>query len=90
MFYIISYDIPDDKKRNGVAKTLLDFGKRVQYSVFECIMDDAALENLLKRLGEIIAGDDSVRIYELCAKCEKSIRVLGAGKITEDESVYIL
>jgi len=90
MFYIVSYDIPDDRKRNRIAKTLLDFGKRVQYSVFECIMDDDALESLVKKLGKIISDDDSVRIYDLCAKCEKSIRVLGTGKVTEDENVYIL
>ncbi|GAH67947.1 unnamed protein product, partial [marine sediment metagenome] len=32
MFYIISYDIPDDKRRQEIAKILLNFGDRVQYS----------------------------------------------------------
>jgi len=35
MLYVISYDIPDDERRLKVAKILLDFGRRVQYSVFE-------------------------------------------------------
>jgi CRISPR-associated protein Cas2 len=39
MFYVVSYDIPEDRKRDRVSKTLLDFGARVQYSVFECILD---------------------------------------------------
>ena len=35
MHYTVAYDITDDKRRNKVAKILKDFGKRVQYSVFE-------------------------------------------------------
>ena len=46
MFYVVSYDMPDDRKRTKMAKNLLDFGTRVQYSVFECILDDKRLEAL--------------------------------------------
>ena len=35
MFYVISYDIPDDRRRGQLAKVLKGFGTRVQYSVFE-------------------------------------------------------
>lgn len=90
MFYVVSYDIPDDRKRDHVAKTLLDFGARVQFSVFECIMDEDALNTLKTRLGRIVSDEDSIRIYPLCAKCERTTRVLGTGKITKDENVYIL
>ena len=90
MFYIVSYDIPDDKRRNNVAKVLLDFGERVQYSVFECIMDDVLHEKMTSRLRKIIKEEDSVRIYALCAKCEKTIMVIGSGEITKDEDVFIL
>ncbi len=34
--YVVSYDIGSDKLRNKVAKVLLGYGNRVQYSVFEC------------------------------------------------------
>ena len=90
MFYIVSYDIPDDKRRNNVAKVLLDFGERVQYSVFECIMDDVLHEKMTSRLRKIIKKEDSIRIYTLCAKCEKTIMVIGSGEITKDENVFIL
>ena len=33
--YVVSYDIGSDKLRNKVAKVLLGYGNRVQYSVFE-------------------------------------------------------
>jgi len=90
MFYIVSYDIIDDKKRVKVADTLLDFGKRVQYSVFECELSEDYLENLVRKLKEIVSSEDSIRIYSLCSQCIKSIRILGTGTITEDENVVIL
>jgi CRISPR-associated protein Cas2 len=91
MFYLVSYDIPDDKRRTKLAKTLKDFGDRVQYSVFECILD----ANLLERMKEKITGlidesEDSVRIYDLCAGCEKNIVIIGQGMVSKEEEVYIL
>lgn len=80
MFYIVSYDIPNDRKRAKVAKVMLDFGSRVQYSVFECIIhDDKLLEKMTTKLSRIISEEDSVRIYALCGKCEKVVKVLGGG-----------
>jgi CRISPR-associated protein Cas2 len=90
MFYVVSYDIPDDRKRDRVSKTLLDFGARVQYSVFECILDNKLLEKMMAKISKIISEEDSVRIYALCAKCEGVARVLGKGKVTKDENVFIL
>jgi len=90
MFYIVSYDMPDDKKRLKMANTLLDFGTRVQYSVFECIMDDKLIKKMMAKISKIISEEDSVRIYGLCAKCEKVITVLGRGDLTKDQDVFIL
>ena len=90
MFYIVSYDIPDDKTRNRVARILLDFGARVQYSVFECSMDDKLLEKMTQKISKVISDKDSVRIYPLCAKCEKGIKVFGRGEVSKDKDVYIL
>jgi CRISPR-associated protein Cas2 len=90
MFYVVSYDVPDDRKRNRIAKTLLDFGERVQYSVFECILDEKIFEKLINRLHRIISEEDSIRIYPMCAKCEREIAVFGRGGVTKEEDVYIL
>jgi len=90
MFYLVSYDIPDDKRRTRLAKIMLDFGARVQYSVFECNMDDKLLDTMLKRVGKIVSDEDSVRIYALCGKCLGTVKILGRGNLTKDEDVYIL
>ncbi len=89
LYRYITYDIQDDRRRIRVAKTLLDFGSRVQYSVFECIMEDKLLEKLFARLSKIAADDDSIRIYTLCAKCKATVKVFGRGEVTEDKKVYI-
>jgi CRISPR-associated protein Cas2 len=38
----------------------------------------------------LVEKEDSVRIYCLCANCEREIRVIGKGKVTKNEDVYII
>ena len=91
MFYLVSYDIPDDKRRTKLAKTIKDFGDRVQYSVFECLLNKSLLDKMINRIDKIvIEKEDSVRIYSLCASCEREIRVIGKGKVSKNEDVYII
>ena len=91
MFYLVSYDIPNDKRRTKLAKTIKDFGDRVQYSVFECLLDKSLLDKMTGRIDKIIVEkEDSVRIYCLCANCEREIRVMGKGEVSKIEDVYII
>lgn len=91
MFYLVSYDIPDDRRRTRLAKTIKDFGDRVQYSVFECNLDGNLLAAMIARIEkEIDQKEDSVRIYALCGACERVIRIIGTGEVTKDQDVYIL
>lgn len=91
MFIVISYDIVSDKQRAKVANILKDYGQRVQYSVFECILDEEILEQMIKRLLKVINKDeDSLRIYRLCKDCKKKINVYGTASVTEDREFYIV
>ncbi len=91
MLYLVSYDIPDDRRRTKLAKALKDFGDRVHYSVFECLLDTLHFDKMLAKIGELVdEQDDSVRIYTLCANCEKAVKIIGTGELTEDEDVYII
>lgn len=80
--YVISYDITSDRLRNNVAKVLLGYGRRVQYSVFECRITQKSFEELYKKLALLMldADDGSIRFYHLCGKCEGEIRELGLPK----------
>ena len=91
MLYVIAYDIADDVRRVKLADVLKDFGRRVQYSVFEARLDAELLERLRARVARVIdSEDDSVRIYRLCGECDKLIEILGQGGRTVDEKVYIV
>ena len=91
MFYAISYDIPDDKRRLKIAKTLKDYGERVHLSVFEARIETDQLKRLKERIGRIInQEEDSVRIYSLCAACSEKIEIIGAGKVVQDPDVIII
>jgi CRISPR-associated protein Cas2 len=92
MLYLISYDIPDTPRRTKVAKTLLDYGNRVQFSVFECILEDKALfEKMCRRLDHLIhVEEDNLRIYGICAFCREAILIKGASRVIENPNVYIL
>jgi CRISPR-associated protein Cas2 len=91
MLYVVTYDIVDDRRRNRMAKALKDFGDRVQYSVFECLMGAKELGTLRERIADIINFDeDSVRLYILCGECEGKIEIIGTGARTEDPDVYVV
>jgi len=92
MFYLVAYDISDDQRRTKVAKILEDFGDRVQYSVFEMILERSEqLTEMRSRLEKVIDSEgDSVRIYFLCQGCRAKVAILGQGEVYQDEEVYII
>ncbi len=64
-FFIVSYDIADDKRRTKVAKTMLDFGDRVQYSVFCCQLNPRERVQMDQRLKEKLHhGEDQVLVVD--------------------------
>ena len=89
--FVVSYDIPSDKRRTKLAHALKDFGERVHYSVFECHLDLAGLEALRRRALKLInLEEDSLRIYKLCAECQSDREVHGQGMLTDDPEVIIV
>ena len=91
MFVVVSYDVTSDRRRNRISRTLLDYGTRVQYSVFECNLTAKQLSELEQRLLKVYdEAEDTIRIYRLCKGCLKAVRAHGRGKVTEDEEVYIV
>ena len=90
MLYLIAYDISNNKRRTKVHKALCGFGKWTQYSFFECHLDDKELIALRHRLRQLIKEDqDNIRIYPLCANCEKQVETYGSPPPKED-TIYLL
>ena len=91
MRLIISYDIVDDKRRTILAKRLLDFAKRVQYSVFEGDLTDEQIKAMLKKiLPYINEKEDSLRVYKLCQKCVDNIKSFGVKNGWEEDDVIVI
>lgn len=91
MFVLISYDIAKDKTRTRLAKKLLDFGPRVQKSVFEADVNTTELQKMKEVLAKVdLAKEDSVRLYRLCAECKKNVQIWGVGEVTTDKDYYIV
>ncbi len=91
MFITVSYDIPDDRRRNRLLNILKDYGTHVQYSVFECNLDNDQFQRLFRKIKAVInESEDNVRLYFLCQACVEKIIIEGQGKLTEDEEVYIV
>lgn len=84
MLVLITYDVstetPAGKRRlRRVARACLDFGQRVQKSVFECEIDPAQWTALRARLlGEINLEEDSLRFYRLGAEGRRRVEHVGA------------
>ncbi len=91
MLYVTAYDISSDALRERMAGVLLDYGSRIQESVFECSLAEAELAEMLERLRTVpLAATDKVRIYKLCRKCVEDIRIYGPGQVTRDPDYYIV
>jgi CRISPR-associated protein Cas2 len=95
MMVLVSYDVstsdPGGQKRlNRVAKACKDFGQRVQYSVFECIVDPAQWTMLKDRLtGEINPEKDSLRFYYLGSNWRRRVEHVGAKEGIDQEGILI-
>ena len=89
MLVLVTYDVStvsDIGKRrlNKVAKACLDFGQRVQNSVFECQIDPAQWAQLRHRLLELYEpAEDSLRFYFLGANWQRRVEHHGAKASTD-------
>lgn len=91
MQYVVCYDIADDRRRDRVAAALLDYGPRVQESVFVANLDEQLAAKLEARLAKLVDEHfDRVHIFALCAACGTRTKVMGSAEILEDRPFYIL
>lgn len=91
MFVVVVYDITDNKRRTRLFKALKNFGTAIQYSAFECIIEEkdfAELQDVIRKV--IHCDDDRVRVYTICKNCHGSIKNMGKGEITMKRDVIIV
>lgn len=96
MLVLISYDVSFEdaggqRRLRRIAKACQDYGQRVQYSVFECVVDPAQWTKLKYRLlSEMDESRDSLRFYYLGANWRRRVEHVGAKPAYDPEGPLIL
>lgn len=88
---LIAYDITSNKRRRKLMKLAEAFGIRVQFSVFEAMLDQKLCAAFLKEAEKILdlEAGDALRIYPICAECSEKAVTLG-GKTINWKEAYIV
>ena len=96
MLVLITYDVNTEtaagrKRLRKVAKQCTNYGRRVQNSVFECILDNAQCVNLKAILADIIDESvDSLRFYYLGNKYQTKVEHMGVDRgIAVDDTLIL-
>lgn len=96
MLVLVSYDVstttPQGRRRlRRVAKTCLNYGQRVQNSVFECLIDPAQWTRLKNELlREYDPDQDSLRFYFLGKNWRRRVEHHGAKPSVDLEEALIV
>jgi CRISPR-associated protein Cas2 len=91
LLYLVSYDIEDDADRARIHTILSSYGDRVQYSVFECWLDEKDLAEVKEKVTpHVTANFDSVRFYGLCGTCVGRVEVIGWGDPPKQEETWVV
>ncbi len=96
MFVVVSYDVKTEniagkRRLRRVAKVCKDYGQRVQFSVFECIVSpDEWVLLKSKLLAEIKPEEDSLRFYFLGSNWKRRVEHIGAKKTVDLEGPLII
>ena len=96
MLVLITYDVNTETaagkaRLRKVARQCVNYGRRVQNSVFECILDNAQCILLKSILSDIIDAEvDSLRFYYLGNKYQTKIEHIGVDRGTATDQVLIL
>ncbi len=90
-FIVVVYDISSDRRRTKLHNALLDYGTPVQYSVFECLLDEDGLARMKRAVGKVIRPRvDRVRYYYLCQSCLKKVEVTSGVEVLHEEDVIVV
>lgn len=92
MLWLVCYDVADNKRRQKLVKLLEQRGQRVQYSVFECPLEEKELRQLLEKrwLKVLNLREDNLRIYPLDETAKKRTLVFGGPPPYEPPDYVIL
>jgi CRISPR-associated protein Cas2 len=91
MQYWVCCDIADDRRRQRLSDVLLDFGTRVQESVFQCLLEPSLAEEMMLRVRRTVEENtDKVHVVPLCDSCAGRIVTYGIATQASDPEYLII
>jgi len=96
MLVVITYDVNTEdaggkKRLRQVAKQCVNYGRRVQNSVFECVIDTAKCREVQNKLENIIDKEkDSLRFYYLGNNYQNKVEHIGAKSSFDVEGILMV
>jgi len=91
MNMIVAYDIADERRLTKVAKVMLDYGVRVQKSIFEVAVNKQVFREMKQRVEKIIVWEeDGVKYFPVCERCAGTVEIIGQGQFTDPDKEYYI
>jgi len=91
MLSLVAYDICDPKRLHRVARVCEDYGVRVQYSIFECRLEEHEFTRFWDKLtAEIDPSEDRVVAYKIDARCARETLTAGTMVCSEKVVCYLV
>ncbi len=96
MMILVCYDVSTEtregrRRLRNAAKVCLNYGQRVQKSVFECQVDAMQMAALRRDLLKVIEpSEDSLRIYRIIEPLEKNREEIGKITAVDFEDTLII
>lgn len=96
MLILVTYDVCTETNEGKtrlrkVAKVCLNYGQRVQKSVFECRVSQMQYESLMRDLlGVVNLAEDNLRFYRLQEPLSKNVKEYGTFRATDFEKGVLI
>ena len=91
MLVIVVYDIPDNKRRKKVSDFLEGYGRRVQYSVFECFISLEEMRSLYEKIKKRVKSEeDNVRFYWISTEAVTRSLTIGSELPQQPPNYYVI
>jgi len=91
MLVLVVYDIPEDKRRTKLSNFLEGYGRRVQYSVFECFLSLEEMRQLFEKTKKLVKpSEDNVRFYWISQEAVSRVLTIGSEEPTALPKYYVI
>jgi len=91
MLVVVVYDSPNDKRRTKLSNFLEGYGRRVQFSVFECFLSLEEMRQLYEQVGKLVKpAEDHVRFYWISQESVSRVLFIGGEAPQPPPKYYVI